>query len=100
MPSKSASWANAATIKKLAELVTATYGWTCWLCGDRIDPALSRRSRYGLTIDHVIARSDGGSDALTNLRPAHNECNSRRQNRPPSVIRPAETNGNWAGFFS
>lgn len=32
------------------------------------------------SVDHVIPRSLGGSDDLTNLRPAHFTCNSSRGN--------------------
>jgi 5-methylcytosine-specific restriction endonuclease McrA len=35
----------------------------------------------GATIDHIIPRSKGGSDDLSNLRLACWECNRRRGNR-------------------
>lgn len=31
----------------------------------------NRNSQYGWEIDHIIASSNGGSDALNNLRPLH-----------------------------
>jgi 5-methylcytosine-specific restriction endonuclease McrA len=56
---------NAAKIR-----ATAT---TCGICGkpftDPDDPPVA---------DHVIPRADGGSDDITNLRPAHRSCNGRR----------------------
>ncbi|MEU8086323.1 HNH endonuclease signature motif containing protein [Micromonospora sp. NPDC049101] len=43
----------------------------CWLCG-----------RYGAnTADHVTPLSRGGTNDLSNLRPAHKACNSGRGNR-------------------
>lgn len=47
----------------------AHWGRTCHLC--RQDGADSA--------DHLIPRSKGGQDNLTNLRPAHHGCNSARQ---------------------
>lgn len=37
----------------------------CWLCGES----------GADTADHVIPRSRGGSNAVSNLRPAHESCN-------------------------
>ncbi|WP_200209119.1 HNH endonuclease [Micromonospora coerulea] len=43
----------------------------CWLCG-----------RYGAnTADHVTPLSRGGTNDLSNLKPAHKACNSGRGNR-------------------
>jgi len=57
---------------------TATH---CWLCHEPFtpdDPA---------TADHIIPRSQGGTDAMDNLRAAHLSCNSRRgATRAPSEI--------------
>lgn len=40
----------------------------CWICG-----------KGGATsVDHVVPRARGGSDALTNLRAAHVKCNASR----------------------
>jgi 5-methylcytosine-specific restriction endonuclease McrA len=51
----------------------ATQGTVCWLCGKAgADSA-----------DHVVPRSKCGTDDLALMRPAHRECNSRRQNRDP-----------------
>ncbi len=33
------------------------------------------------TVDHVVPTVEGGSDALSNLRPMHRSCNSKRGNR-------------------
>ena len=58
---------------RLADLVAQTYGTTCWLCHQ---PIVGR-----VSIDHVTPVSQGGSDDITNLRPAHLKCNVRRGNR-------------------
>jgi 5-methylcytosine-specific restriction endonuclease McrA len=41
----------------------------CWICGET-----------ATTVDHVIPRSKGGTDADANLLPACLSCNSRRGN--------------------
>lgn len=77
-------WTDGATNTRLAALVVEAYGWTCWLCGEPINPALPRTHRRGLSLDHVVPRSKGGPDSVANLRPAHLGCNCRRGNRRPS----------------
>jgi 5-methylcytosine-specific restriction endonuclease McrA len=60
-------------VADLTLVVLRTQGTTCWLCG-----------RGGAsTCDHVVPRSRGGDDALSNLRPSCQPCNSRRGNGPP-----------------
>lgn len=66
-------------LQTLRKKVFATYGDVCWLCGqDGAD-----------TIDHLIMVSQGGSNTLENLRPAHGRKTaycvgnfSRRRGRP------------------
>ena len=60
----------------LRRLVAATYGLRCHLCGQQI------ASYAEMEADHVVPRSQGGSDALDNLRPAHGHCNQRRGTQP------------------
>lgn len=50
-------------------------GWRCHLCGKKIDPAASRRSREGATIDHLVPLAAGGADVPANVAAAHNWCN-------------------------
>lgn len=75
--------------QRLTALCLATYGTVCHLCrGDGADSA-----------DHLQPRSKGGTDALANLRPAHQGCNSARADldlaewfaRNPVPHRPALT---------
>lgn len=60
------------------DLVVATYGDTCHICG-----------RPGAdTADHLVPVKYGGANTLENCRPAHRRCNSRRgapQSAPPTV---------------
>jgi len=53
-------------------------GWTCWLCGDPIDPDASWPDRLSVTIDHLLPVSRGGTDTADNLGLAHLACNSSR----------------------
>lgn len=58
----------------------------CWLCGgEGADSA-----------DHIVPYSQGGSHALSNLRPAHLSCNSRRgkKNAQATNFRP-DASGAW-----
>lgn len=64
-----------------ADQVVRQYGETCHICSEVIDLSLSRTSKLGLTIDHVIPLSKGGSDEIENLRPAHWICNNRKSDK-------------------
>lgn len=56
-------------------------GSSCAICRARIDLTASRRDPGMASIDHVIPRSAGGSNDMSNLRLAHLGCNSSRGNR-------------------
>ncbi len=64
------------------EQVVSQYGNVCHICQEPIDIKLPRTSRLGLTVDHVIPLSKGGTDTMDNLRPAHWICNNRKSNKP------------------
>lgn len=94
------SWSGR-KIKRLANEVISRYGSVCWLCTLPIDLTLPRTAPGGLSIDHVVPRSKGGSDELANLRPAHRECNLRRCAKPASMFkpkRPGRVASNWPGI--
>ena len=94
------SW-DGSKVRRLANQVLGRYGSTCWLCGKPIDLTASRRSPLGLTVDHVVPRSKGGTDDITNLRPAHHHCNTSRQARPASIYQPPRSwsgSGTWPGL--
>ena len=44
------------------------WGDECWLCRQSLG--------QHWTLDHVVARSNGGPHTLANLRPAHRSCNA------------------------
>ncbi len=58
--------------------VLARDSWTCQYCGTQ---------RSGLTVDHVIPRSRGGSSAWDNIVAACAPCNRRKGNRLPTEIK-------------
>lgn len=53
-------------------------GWTCGICCEPVDPELPSNDVWGATLDHIVPRSQGGTDGATNLRLAHRWCNSVR----------------------
>jgi 5-methylcytosine-specific restriction endonuclease McrA len=62
-------------------------GANCSICHDLLDRHIHdyHDPRY-ITFDHVVPRSDGGLDHLTNLRLAHQQCNNERGNDPIHVF--------------
>lgn len=59
-------------------------GPKCRICSKVVDLSLSSGPRgddLGPSIDHVVPRSKGGSDELSNLRLTHWVCNRQRGNR-------------------
>jgi len=55
--------------------------WKCSLCGKKLDPKLRGTHNMGISIDHVIPVSMGGTHDLANLAAAHRTCNSKKGNR-------------------
>jgi predicted nucleic acid-binding Zn ribbon protein len=52
--------------------------WRCGICGDPVRQDRDVQDWLGPTLDHIVPRSEGGSDDPANLRLAHFMCNSRR----------------------
>jgi 5-methylcytosine-specific restriction endonuclease McrA len=78
-------------VAKLRLAVLVRHGSTCVLCHQPINLAARWPDGRSFTIEHVAARSTGGTDMLDNLRPAHLSCNSARGNRPhPPDRRPTK----------
>lgn len=66
-------------LQTLRKRVFLTYGDICWLCGNE----------GADTIDHLVMVSQGGSNSIENLRPAHGRKSafcvgnfSRKRGRP------------------
>jgi len=68
------SW-NSTISKKLRPMVIAQWGMHCHLCNRSIE------STDEYSIDHVVPRSQGGTNELSNLRSSHRACNYARQDR-------------------
>jgi 5-methylcytosine-specific restriction endonuclease McrA len=69
-----------------ADAVVQFYGDNCAVCSEPIDLSLKRTSKMGLTVDHWIPLSKGGSDDMSNLRPAHWICNRRKSDSLPKEV--------------
>lgn len=58
-------------------------GSNCTICGEPLDRAEPTRGNgKAISFDHIVPRSEGGSDRLENLRLAHRLCNSLRGRDP------------------
>lgn len=63
-------------------------GGNCTICGDPLDRKIKNpRHLLYVTFDHIVPRSQGGTDKIDNLRLAHAKCNWERGNDP---IHPSE----------
>jgi 5-methylcytosine-specific restriction endonuclease McrA len=69
-----------------ADEVVRVYGNNCAICNEPIDLTLKRTSSKGLTVDHWIPLSKGGSDDMSNLRPAHWNCNRKKSDKLPKEV--------------
>ena len=84
-------------LQSLRKRVFSVYGDICWLCGQE----------GADTIDHLVMVSQGGSNTLENLRPAHGRKTaycvgnfSRRRGRPqPKKKVKAKTNYGKASIY-
>jgi 5-methylcytosine-specific restriction endonuclease McrA len=58
----------------------AIYARDLFLCAYCLHKCEPGRSANGLSLDHIIPKSKGGSNHSTNLVTAHISCNSQRKN--------------------
>jgi hypothetical protein len=63
-------------------LARAQLGWTAWLCHEAIPRSLQYPHPDSFSQDHAEPWSQGGSDDLDDLRPAHLVCNIVHGDRP------------------
>ena len=90
---------DAATRVEWRDLLLFKQNGRCALCGHRFprdgEVNESVAIRFAVTFDHVVPRSQGGSDEVGNLRLAHYACNlvrgdgngSKRVDSVPWVLR-------------
>jgi len=62
------------------------WGASCHICGKIIDLDAPRQMskqgwEQGLHMDHVVPISKGGSDTLSNVKPAHGLCNIKKNDK-------------------
>ena len=53
------------------------HGRRCAICGKKI------RSIDELTVDHIVPRSKGGKNIISNCQLAHKSCNTRKSDTMP-----------------
>lgn len=81
---KTGQYPGAEWRKQLLAYLVERDGDECAICGRNVDLTLksgTQGSRQGPSIDHLVPRSQGGTDDLSNLRLAHWGCNQQRGNR-------------------
>lgn len=54
-------------------------GWTCGICSDPVDRALSWPDRLSASLDHIIPISRGGAHVTANVQCSHLVCNIRKK---------------------
>lgn len=71
---------NSAAWRELVAQLKALPGSDiCWRCGQKIPLDVPNNDPKQWTADHVQSMENGGSALeLSNLRPAHRSCNSKR----------------------
>lgn len=59
--------------------VGEAFEWVCHICGDETErKGGTHLVRQGCTVDHVVPQSKGGANTWNNVRPAHWECNIKK----------------------
>lgn len=71
----------AVTLAELGDLD----GWRCCFCGIAVERG--ETGKFAPSIHHVVPWSQGGSNAIENLRLAHNVCNTRARDFTPLIAR-------------
>ncbi len=56
-------------------------GWLCHLCGRKTRDGYDTPREWS-SLDHLVPRSEGGSDYPSNIKTAHISCNKARRVRP------------------
>lgn len=61
-------------------------GAPCYLCGGPIDYEAPPLDPMAYQADHVIAKANGGSDRLSNLKPTHRKCNRLKSDKTVAPV--------------
>jgi len=76
MPNKrSRGWSNSARRKKVVKRLVERDGLACYYCTRPLDLKLRDPNGYEVTVEHIVPRAYGGSNAMSNLALAHSICN-------------------------
>lgn len=70
-----------AHLRRHVPALIARDGGDCGLCGESIDLSLKFPHPMSRSVDHILPRSLGGPDELSNYQLAHLGCNSAKKNR-------------------
>lgn len=62
-------------------------GWTCGICGKKVNPRLKRPHPRSASLDHIEPLSLGGHHVKANVQLAHLDCNVKKGNREPAQLR-------------
>lgn len=73
--------------------VDALWTGSCALCGEAIDPTLSRPNPMMRSLDHIIPISRGGPHSQENLQWTHLVCNMRKGARPLTSLESGRSDG-------
>lgn len=68
-------------LKRFVQLLIERDGTSCGICGSPVDMALTYPDRMSSSVDHVLPRSLGGPDEMSNYALAHLYCNVKKNNR-------------------
>lgn len=66
---------------RFVPLLVERDGPDCRLCGEVVDLSLSYPDPMSRAVDHIIPRSLGGPDQVSNYQISHSACNNRKKNR-------------------
>lgn len=75
-------------------------GNRCSICGGELSLRVTdHRAEDYITFDHIIPRSEGGSDKIDNVRLAHQRCNHLRGAKPAEPVPPPKSSRRYRRIF-
>ena len=76
------STSNKAKVKK----IWLRDGNNCWLCKQPLDSSLPPDHKMRISVDHFVPKKWGGHNRISNLKLAHQHCNSSREGKYPETL--------------